>query len=77
MIIEIESYLGNRMLFGKSISEYELRKLINQILLQTDENQFLYWLCSRYNFEKIKFSNEIEADYVVDLDTHEIYKPKF
>lgn len=78
MIIEIESYnIKNLYLSGGSCSEKSLREKMNHILAMSDGN-FTELFCRVYGFELISDSVEIDApDFVIDLDTYILYKPKY
>ena len=73
MIIEIEAYYGDCYLFGENMSLSELKEQTNSILNEVSESDFVSIFCARCNFEKLD-SYDGFADWVIDLDTHKIYK---
>lgn len=75
MIVEIESYLGDYYLFGNTMTCSELGKEVAILLNEVPEKDFTSVFCSRCNFEKLESNKKIIADYVIDLDTHKLYKP--
>ena len=77
MIIEIESYLGDKLLSGKKCTEKELREKFKKALKVSQDENFLRIFCSMFKFEGIPFDENIEVDYVIDLDTHLVYTPDY
>lgn len=79
MIIEIESYLGDYIIEGKKHTKSELEEMLKNIV--NEENykncDFVKLFCLKYSFELLKINERTKADYVIDLDTYQIYKPKF
>lgn len=73
MIIEIETYYGDCYLFGENMSLSELKEQTNSILNEVTESDFVSIFCARCNLEKLDNYNGF-VDYVIDLDTHKIYK---
>ena len=73
MIIEIEAYYDDCYLFGENMSLSELKEQTNSILNEVSESDFVSIFCARCNFEKLDSYNGF-VDYVIDLDTHKIYK---
>ena len=76
MIVEIESYkIKDIYISGKSCSEKDLRQKVKNVLLIENDN-FVQLFCRLYNFDVINtFSDTV--DFVIDLDTHLVYKPKY
>lgn len=74
MIIEIEAYFGDYYLFGGSMSFLELEKRTSHILNKVTECDFVSIFCARYHFEQLDSYHGF-VDYVIDLDTHKVYKP--
>lgn len=77
MIIEIESYLGDKLISGKTLSIGQLKHQMEAILKQVSEKDFVSIFCARYDFEVLPYDENIEAHYVVDLDTHMVFQPKY
>lgn len=75
MIIEIESYHGDKILWGNNCSEAELRDRFSFVISLTDEKGFPALFCSMYGFDEFEYSPEIRVDFRIDLDTHQIYRP--
>ena len=78
MIIEIESYeRKNLYLSGGTCSGKSLRDKMNHILAMSNGN-FVELFCRIYGFERVPDGVEIDtADFVIDLDTYIVYKPKY
>lgn len=77
MVIEIESVYGDKIVFGKAISFPYLKSILNEISADTDESDFPSIFCSRLNYEEMEYLQETIIDYVIDLDTHAVYKPHY
>lgn len=81
MIIEIDGYQTHALLKGKVHNLPALKKQINETYrLSLEQGDFVALFCRRYNFEPIApcvMPEPIQADYVVDLDTLRIYRPKY
>lgn len=81
MIIEFESYFGNCIVTGKQCSKKRLREMLKESLKICDYNlnNIVRIFCSIYNFDItiIKEQKDIQIDFVIDLDTQLIYKPKY
>ena len=76
MIIEIESYTGDMMLWGKKIGERRLQAIVKELLTIVSEDDFPSAFCSRLGYESIPYDETLVADYVIDLDTHLVIRPK-
>lgn len=74
MIIEVESYYGDAIIFGKVESLPALRKSVKLLLEEVNEVDFLNVFCARYGFEQVAFDKIVEVDYRIDLDTHMVYR---
>jgi hypothetical protein len=77
MIIGIESYYGDKLIWGNKCSETELKDRFSRVISLTDEKGFSALFCSMYGFEQFEYSPEIRVDFRIDLDTHQIYKPQY
>ena len=81
MIIEVESVHGDTIIHGKNFSESELRTVIKELLSSADEFNFVSIFCMRCGYELLPYDNSVEVDYIVDyiidLDTHLLIKPKY
>lgn len=75
MIIEIEYYKGNAVLFGKRIDRAVLRRMLNEAgRVCGDTGDLAEMLCRRYGFERI--ADNIRPDLIYDRDTGRLYAPK-
>lgn len=77
MLVEIESYMGDCLIFGKRCSENELRQRMKKVLEAAETEEFTAIFCRIYQFDQYPLSEEIEVDFVIDLDTHQVYAPKY
>ena len=77
MIIELESVYDNILLYGRNLKQNELKAIMEELLVLVGEKNFLSSFCMRYKYEIIPYDNNIKVDYVLDLDTHTIIKPKY
>ena len=68
MIIEIEYYKGDTLLYGSKVSFEILRNQISAIenLYDKEEDNFVALLCRMYNWEVIR--DEAEPQYIYDRD---------
>ncbi len=77
MLIEIESAYGDKHIRGKRLTHNELDRITRDLIVAVGERGFVSAFCSRYGHEEIPFSPHVMVDYVIDLDTHMILKPKY
>ncbi|MDD4474909.1 MAG: hypothetical protein PHV95_03820 [Eubacteriales bacterium] len=77
MIFYIESVYGDILLHGKGIGESELREKTKEIFNLVSEKEFPSAFGMRYGYEVIPFDPHVKVDYVIDLDTHWVYKPVY
>ncbi len=75
MIIEIESVYGDTIIHGQYYNNHQLKSIVKDLLTYVDESEFVSAFCKRYGFELID-RKSINADYIIDLDTHKVIKPK-
>lgn len=72
MIIEIESYTGDKLLAGKPISFDELQNAVQELLKKYDETQFVSRFCLLMGYQELMDTND-PAEYTIDLDTHMVF----
>lgn len=74
MILEIEYYKGNTLLYGKSASFAELKKQLEttENIHDTETDNFTEMLCRNYKWTVIE--NDVFPDYVYDRDIQKLYK---
>lgn len=77
MIIEIESVYGDKLLHGKRMTLSEMNILMQNILEVADEKNFHSVFIVRTGCEEIIYTSGVLVDFVIDLDTHNIYKPSY
>lgn len=79
MIIEIESYLGDYIIEGKGHTKAELEEMLKNIVNEENYKNcgFVKLFCQRYSFKLLKRNEKTKSDYVIDLDTYQIYKLKY
>lgn len=76
MIIEIEAYFGDKLIWGKQINESTLRKVTKELLSQVSEEDFTSAFCARFGYTPLPYDDTVTVDYTIDLDTHLVIKPK-
>ena len=76
-MIELESIYGDKLIHGSHLDRYELQTALKQILQTFTEKDFLSVFCARYGYEELPYSNNVCVDYIIDLDTHLLIKPKY
>ena len=77
MLIKIESVYGDRMIFGKHLDRNDWQKAMEALLKTVGEADFSSAFCARYGYEEIPYSDSVRVDYVIDTDTHRLYKPEY
>lgn len=75
MILFVESVYGDTMLHGNRFEGKELRQAVKQLLNVVSEEEFVSAFCMRYQYSVVPYDPNAKADYVIDLDTHWVYKP--
>lgn len=76
MLIEIEGYNIHELLSGPKMKEKDLRQKFLRAVKMIDMCDFTDLFCRLYKFDRIPYSDNIDVDYVMDLDTWLVYKPK-
>ena len=77
MLIRIDSYLGDKLIFGKRCTKKELRKKFDKVIEAVETEEFTTLFCSMFQFEELSIDEDIRVDYVIDLDTHLVYAPHY
>ena len=77
MLIELESVYGEKLIHGHYLKRDELQNAITEILQVVTEEDFLSAFCARYGYEELPYTDPTCVDYVIDLDTHLLIKPKY
>jgi len=78
MLVMIESFYGDRIISGKKCTEKTLRQKMNKILGMIGSiEDFTHLFCRVYCFEEYPCSEDIKIDFVIDLDTHIVYTPRY
>ena len=77
MIIEIESFESENLIYGKEINYVELQRIVKELLELVEEKDFLPSFCLRYGYEIISNDEILKVDFVIDLDTHMVIIPKY
>lgn len=78
VIIEIEGYLVQVLLMGKKCTKQQLK----QMYFQADKLTYEYFdfpdvFCRLHNFDQIPYSEDIEVDFVIDIDIKKIFGPYY
>lgn len=73
MIVEIEYFKGDTLLYGKNISEAELKEQIQEVKNSYDRNEdnFIDLFCRRFQWTVLK-SDDI-PDFTYDRDVERLY----
>lgn len=72
--LEIDGYFTQALLTGRKCSERELKqKYFQAKSMLNDIRDLPDVFCRLHRFEKLRFDNEIEVDFVIDTDTDYIY----
>lgn len=78
MIIEIEGYQIKAFVSGKKCTagklQWQMKKVMERIV---DDQHFVSLFCHLFDYEEIVYSDETEADYVIDTDILRVYKPVY
>ncbi len=78
MIVEIEGYEIEALVSGKKCTggrlQWQMKKVIGRI---EDNRYFVSLFCLLFGYEEIEYSDEIKADYVIDIDIYRVYKPVY
>ena len=77
MLVWIESFLGDRLISGKTCSEKELRQRMKEVLEIKEDEDFTAVFCRIHQFDEYPLSADIQVDFVIDLDTSLVYAPKY
>ena len=77
MLIELEPVYGDQIIFGQYFDRNDLQKMMEDLLKIISEQDFSSAFCARYGYEEITCSDTIRVDYIIDLDTHRLIKPKY
>ena len=78
MIVEIEGYQIKAFVSGKKCRagklQWQMKKVVERI---GDDQDFVSLFCHLFDYEEIAYSDETEADYVIDTDILRVYKPVY
>ena len=77
MLVEIESYFGDRLISGKKCTENQLREKYMQAIKIADASNFTELFCRMFSFEEYPLSDDVQVDFVMDLDTNIVYAPQY
>lgn len=77
MLIQIESFLGDALLSGKVSSIGQLKHRMMMVLADCDTCDFIAIFCARYGYDIYLYDENIQVDYVIDIDIYKVYKPVY
>jgi len=77
MLVCIENFFGDTLISGKKCAEKELREKFNTVIKLTNAEDFTRLFCCRFHFNELPYTEDVQVDFVIDLDTHLVYKPRF
>lgn len=75
MILEVESYRGDTLLFGKNRTTATLKQQLAEAekLYDAESDNFIAFLCRNYDFTMLtQPDTNTEIDYVYDRDTQRL-----
>lgn len=75
MIIGIEGYQTEALLFGRTCCKKVLCQRVKEVLqlYPMDNEAFITIFCRRYGFECVAYDEGVKPDYVIDLDTCKVF----
>lgn len=77
MIIEVESYYGNTLISGKVRNIGQLKNRMMKIIKEFGTENFVDFFYIQFGFNVYPYDEYIIVDYVIDLDTYQVYKPTY
>ena len=77
MLIELESVYGDKIIRGKQLTQNELQSAIKEILENSSERDFISVFCLRFGYEELLYTDSVQVDYRIDLDSHSLIKPQY
>lgn len=77
MLIGLESVYGDKLIHGSHLDRKQLQNAVIEILQTVTEKEFLCAFCARYGYEELPYSGTVRVDYIIDLDTHLLIRPKY
>ncbi len=77
MLIELESAYGDKIIHGKYLTKSNLQHALDEILNAVEKQDFLSVFCARYGYEELQYTDTIQVDYIIDLDTYLLIEPKY
>jgi len=77
MLIYIESFWGDRLISGKKCTENEVRKKFKEAVKITETADFTALFCRIFQFDEYPLAKDIQVDFIIDLDTHLVYRPHY
>lgn len=77
MIVEIESVYGDSLLHGRKMTLSEIDKMMKEVLNVASEKEFIEVFCNKTGCEVLGYQSDVYVDYIIDLDTHIVYKPRY
>ena len=75
-IVDIESYWGDALIWGKASSAGQLKYRMMSVLKEVEAWDFVSVFCARYHFKQLLYDSNIEVDYRIDLDTYLVFTRK-
>ena len=76
MVVEIEGYETEAIIWGKKCGLEELRMKMLETLNKAPEKYFVALFCRMWDFAEILYTENMQVDFVIDTDTHIVYKPR-
>lgn len=77
VLVYIESFWGVKIISGKKCTEKELRQKFKKTIKTTDAKDFTALFCRMFQFEEQSLDENIQVDFVIDLDTLLVYTPRY
>jgi len=77
LLIRIDSFFGDKLISGARCTEKDLKEKFDKIIKVAEATEFTALFCRTFQFEELSTDAYIRVDYVIDLDTHLVYAPRY
>ncbi|MCL2811486.1 MAG: hypothetical protein FWD25_06300 [Clostridia bacterium] len=76
-MVRIDSHFGDALISGEKCSERELKEKVKKALKVSETGNFVALFCRMFMFEEHFLQKDVHADFIIDLDTHSVYTPRY
>lgn len=78
MIVEIEGCQIKMLVSGKKCSISKLCWQMKKATSHMENHQaFISVFCRLFNYEEVSYTDEIQTDFVIDIDTYKVFKGSY